>query len=246
MNSAHSLTLRILETAFLLIACMLQPNAAHAQSVLLDMPVRVAVDAQGNVFVTEAIALRIAKFAPNGSLIGRFTHSTTATGEQVLSVSDLAIDPVGNVLVLDRTAKALNRYSNAGVFIDRWQLFPTVSTVTPSSIAVASTGRLFVSDDAGGAIYVFSPTGQLITGIPVITGQPGPETPGDLVLDGAGNLYAVDRRNHRILKFGTSGPPANPLALLGWIGGLALDQEQRVLGVLTPSPPRRRSSSKKT
>jgi hypothetical protein len=36
------------------------------QPALLDMPLRVAVDAQNNVFVTEVSAMRIAKFNASG------------------------------------------------------------------------------------------------------------------------------------------------------------------------------------
>lgn len=204
-------------SAFVALLALLSA-AASAQPALLDMPTRIAVDAQQNVFVIESAARRIAKFDPGGALVVRFGGPGSAPG-QFLSVQDLGIDPAGNVLVLDRLAKAVLRFSNAGVFIDRWQLFPVASSGQPHSFVVDAAGRLFVSEGTAGTLSVFSATGQWVMTIPAITGQAGVDTPGDLALDAAGNLYAADRANHRILKFGTSGPAANPLTWIGWIGG---------------------------
>lgn len=213
--------LRAMSRAACLAMAALMPIAsgsAFAQPALLDMPTRLIVDAQSNVFVIESVARTVAKFDATGVLVTRFGRAGSAPGE-FLSVQDVAVDPAGNVLVLDRLAKAVLRFTNAGTFIDKWQLFPAASTVRPHSLVVDAAGRLFVSSGSGGIINVFSPTGQFVNGLPVITGQMGDDTPGDLTLDGSGNLYAVDRANHRILKFGTAGPPNDPLTWIGWIGG---------------------------
>ena len=191
-------------------------SGVAAQPVLLDTPTQVAVDAQGNVFVIEPGQRRIARFDATGNLLGRFGSSGTGPG-QFASVTDVTIDPAGNVLVLDRTAKAVLVFSNVGTFMSRWQVFPSGSPVSPNAI-VATTGRVFVSGSEG-AIYAYSLAGQFLSGRPVITGQSGMDTPGDLAIDASGNLYAVDRANNRILRFGTSGPDSDPLVWGGWIGG---------------------------
>ena len=187
-----------------------------SQPVLLDLPTQVAVDAQGNVFVLEPGQRQIARFDAAGNLLGRFGSSGTGPG-QFSSVTDITIDPAGNVLVLDSTAKAVSEFNSNGNFMTRWQAFPPASLVRPNAL-VATTGRVFVSGDDG-AIYAFSSAGQFLSGRPVITGQSGMDTPGDLALDASGNLYAVDRANNRILRFGTSGPDSDPLIWRGWIGG---------------------------
>ena len=191
-------------------------SGAPAQPVLLDTPTQVAVDAQGKFFVIEPGQRRIARFDATGNLLGRFGSSGTGP-DQFASVTDITIDPAGNVLVLDRTAKAVLVFSNAGAFMSRWQVFPPASPVRPNAI-VATTGRVFVSGSEG-AIYAYSLAGQFLSGRPVITGQSGMDTPGDLAIDAGGNLYAVDRANNRILRFGTSGPDSDPLVWRGWIGG---------------------------
>lgn len=191
-------------------------GAALAQPVLLDLPTQVAVDAQGNVFVVEPGQRRVARFDANGTLQGRFGSSGSGPG-QFSSVTDITVDAAGNVLVLDRTAKAVSVFNGSGGFLNRWQVFPPASPVRPNAL-VAAAGRVFVSGDDG-AIYAFSAAGQFLSGRPVITGQPGMDTPGDLAMDGSGNLYAVDRANNRVLRFGTAGPDSDPLTWRGWIGG---------------------------
>ena len=196
---------------------VLAGRAVLAQPALLDMPTRLAIDAQSNVFVLESAARRVARFNAAGNLTTRFGLPGTGPG-QFRSVQDIAIDPAGNVLVLDRLAKAVLRFTNGGNFIDQWQLFPVGSAAQPHSLVVDAAGRLFVSDGGAGTITTFSAAGLFIQGLPVIAGQPGSDTPGDLALDASGNLYAADRANNRVLKFGTGGPAGNPLTWIGWIG----------------------------
>lgn len=189
---------------------------AHAQPVLLDLPTQVAVDAQGNVYVLEPGQRRVARFDAAGTLLGRFGAPGSGPG-QFSSVTDITVDPAGNVLVLDRTAKAVSVFGRAGNFISRWAVFAPSSTVRPNALAATAT-HVFVSADDGG-LYAYSPAGQFLAGRPVITGQQGMDTPGDLATDGAGNLYAIDRANNRVLRFGTGGPANDPLSWRGWIGG---------------------------
>lgn len=213
-------------------ALALFSNPVYAQQpALLDMPTRIAVDAQSNVFVIEITTMRIAKFDANGVLITRFGGQGSGPG-QFSSAQDLAIDPAGNVLMLDRNAKAVHRFTNAGAFIDSWQLFPANFQRRLRSLVVDPSGRVFVSEDNGsGSISVFSSTGQFVTsmGFPVVPGSTGVDTPGDLALDGAGNLYAADRANNRILKFGTSGPASDPFIWRGWIGGCTVGPRCQVV-----------------
>ena len=117
--------------ALLALAC----RAVLAQPAVLNLPSRLAVDAQSNVFVLELATRRVARFNAAGTLTGRFGVSGTAPG-QFQSVQDIAIDPAGNVLVLDRLAKSVLRFTNAGSFIDQWQLFPVASTGRLHSIVV--------------------------------------------------------------------------------------------------------------
>ena len=209
--------LRALSHAVCLLLSLL-PAAASAQPALLDMPMRLAIDAQSNVFVIESNVRRIAKFDAGGMLVVRFGESGTAPG-QFQSVQDIAVDAAGNVLVLDRIGKSVLRFTNAGVFINAWSLFPTTTNIRPHSIVVDAAGRLFVSIGNSGSIYTFSATGQFVSQTTVVDERQGDETPGDLALDAAGNLYAVDKANHRILKFGTGGPANDPLLWVGSIGG---------------------------
>lgn len=192
-------------------------SVVSAQPVLLDMPTQAAVDAQGNLYVLEPSQRRIARFDATGSLLGRFGSSGVGQG-QFSSVTDIAVDAAaGTVLVLDRAAKAVSTFSSTGQFIGRWQVFAPNAPVSPNSLAVAGR-RVFVSG-SDGSLSAFSLTGSWLSSRIVITGATGPDSPGDLASDSSGNLYAVDRANNRVLRFGTSGPDLDPLIWRGWIGG---------------------------
>ena len=217
-------------------------GVVHAQTPMLDMPTRIVVDTQGNVFVIEQLAMRIAKFNSAGTLLTRFGANGTAPG-QFSSVQDIALDPSGNVLVLDRNAKAVHRFTNAGVYLDTRQLFPANFQRRLHSLVVDAAGRLFVSDDNGsGSIAVFDAAGQFVTSMafPVVPGATGADTPGDLAIDASGNLYVADRANNRILKFGTTGPANDPFVWLGWIGGCT--SGPRCQAVPGSGPPSRTTS----
>ena len=99
MSSISSLSHLAWRIACAVAVWALCSGTVYAQPALLDMPLRVAVDAQSNVFVTEGPAMRIAKFNASGALVARFGSPGTAPG-QFSSVQDLAIDPAGNVLSL--------------------------------------------------------------------------------------------------------------------------------------------------
>ncbi len=96
-------------------------------------PEGVAVDAGGNVFVTDLVFQRVFKIAPNGT--------KTGVGGELGVPQAVAVDGAGNVYVADSGAAAIVKITPGG-------MQTTVGTgfSFPNGIALDGQGDLFVSD----------------------------------------------------------------------------------------------------
>ena len=103
----------------------------------------------------------------------------------------------------------------------------------PQGVAVDGAGNLYIADarnhrirkvDASGIITTVAGTGEIGGGAGGFSGDGGPATaaqlnlPQGVAVDGAGNLYIADARNHRIRKVDASGI-ITTVAGTGEIGG---------------------------
>jgi trimeric autotransporter adhesin len=148
-------------------------DGGAATSAQLNGPYGVAVDAGGNVYVSEYGGHRVRKITPAGIIstyagtgIGGFTaDGGAATGAGINSPSGLAIDGIGNLYIADFNNQRVRRVTPAG----------TISTV-------AGTGTFGFSGDGGLAT---------IANISRVT---------SVGLDGLGSLWIADYDNNRLRK----------------------------------------------
>ena len=89
----------------------------------------------------------------------------------------------------------------------------------PWGVAVNKKGEVFVSEDAGHCVSVFSPSGEKIRSFGSYGSKEGQfNKPRGITLDREGNVLITDCNNHRIQKFAADG---TFIATVGssWIGG---------------------------
>ncbi len=196
-------------------------------SAQLNSPYRVALDAAGNLYISDSGNNRIRMLSPNGiitTVAGNGSRSYSGDGGSALSASldypeDAVVDAPGNIYIADSGNNLIRKvdtngnittiagngspgYSGDGGPATQASLF------VPVSLALDPGGNLFFSDqgnnvvrkvDIGGNITTFAGSGVYGFG-----GDGGPATnaafnsPAGVALDAAGNLYIVDDANNSL------------------------------------------------
>jgi tripartite motif-containing protein 71 len=164
--------------------------------------VDVAVDEQGNLYITTA---NVKKYDNEGKFITQWGGLGNGEGQFDLPTG-IAVDKDGNVYVDDFRNRRIQKFDSNGKFLLAWAPDPAGS---PGSIAVDQNGNVYVSLFEGEAhrIQKFDSNGKLLltwgdtgSGDGQFAGQIE-----DIAVDQDGNLYVTDSHNHRIQKFDSNG-----------------------------------------
>ena len=190
----------------------------------------VALDAAGNVYVVDANNGRIQKFDSSGTYVSKW-GSFGNDANQFSTPHGLGLDASGNIYVADTNNHRIQKFDDSGTFVSAWGWgvdtgageyeVCTAASVpcragttgtgngqldSPTSVAVAVSGNVYVADYLNDRIQVFNSAGTYLAQ----WGSSGTDDnqfngPFDVALDAAGNVYVVDLFNHRIQKFDSSG-----------------------------------------
>jgi sugar lactone lactonase YvrE len=177
-------------------------------------PYGIAVDASGNVYVSDNGGSLIRKITSDG-LVSTFIENTSATG--------LATDASGNLYVADAIGNVIVKITPAGV-IDTLAGDPlsfgaedgTGADATfnnPLGVAVDASGNVYVADNNNSTIRKITPSkvvstiaGSGTAGFLDATGTSAVfANPTSLAVDASGNLYVADMTNNRIRKITAAG-----------------------------------------
>ena len=158
-------------------------DGAPATAARLDYPRGVAVDSSGNVYIADTNNHRIRKVDSSGTI-------TTVAGT-------------------GSTGLRLGGFSGDGGPATSAQL------QHPSGVAVDSSGNLYIADTYNHRIRKVDSSGTITTvagtGVSGFSGDGGMasaamlDSPGDVAVDGSGNLYIADTYNSRIRRVDTMG-----------------------------------------
>jgi uncharacterized protein (TIGR03437 family) len=187
-----------------------------ATSAALTGPNGVAVDAGGNLYISEVGNNRIRKVsngvittvAGNGAR-GFSGDNGPATSAQLAEPSGVAVDSAGNLYIADAGNFRIRKVSNGMIATVAVLTYPSgifgIFGNTADGVAVDSAGNVYVADFNNNLVgKVSNGTIAIVAGGGTAFGDGGPATgaqlslPSGVALDSAGNVYVADGGNNRI------------------------------------------------
>jgi sugar lactone lactonase YvrE len=206
-------------------------DGGPATSATLNHPWGVAVDASGNLFIADVYNQRIRRVdASTGTITtvaGNGTAAYSGDGGAATSASlnypyGVAVDASGNLFIAD-TGNARVRRVDAktgiittvagdgnGAYSSGDGGPATSAGLSPSGVALDSSGNLFIADGNNRIRRVDAVTGVITTvagnGTQGFSGDGGPATNASLngaesvAVDSSGNLFIADRENQRVRR----------------------------------------------
>jgi VCBS repeat-containing protein len=208
-------------------------DGGPATAAMLQGPYRVALDANGNLYIADLNSHRIRKVDSAGiittvagtGLFGYSGDGGPATAAQFASPIGVVVDGAGNLYIADRMNQRIRKVDNAGIITTvagngaagySGDGGPATAAQLnfPTSVAVDAAGNLYIVDSFNGRIRKVDNDGIITTVVGNglgYGGDGGPATaaqlfdPYDVTVDGAGALYIADRGNSRVRKVDSAG-----------------------------------------
>ena len=209
-------------------------------------PFGVAVDASGNVYVTDQGNHTLRKVTPSGVVttlagLAGSTGSSDGTGSAARfnSPSGVAVDASGNVYIADQNNHTIRKVTSGGVVSTLAGLAGSSGSgngtgsaarfSSPRGVTVDSSGNVFVADTANNILRKVTSGGVVTT----LAGSSSSSSSGSsdgtgsaarffapigVTVDASGNLYVADTANN-ILRKVTSGGVVSTLAGLAGLAG---------------------------
>lgn len=188
-----------------------------------DQPFGIAVDANGNVYVSDATANTIRKISPAGVVstlagLAGTPGSADGTGASARFAVPyaVAVDTTGTVFVVDHGNHTIRKVTGDGVVTTLAGTAGSAGSTDgsgaaarfryPSGVAVDRDGSVFVADTDNHVIRQISSSGEVTTvggaGTPGSTDGVGTAArffnPKGIAADATGRIYVADRGNHTV------------------------------------------------
>lgn len=196
-----------------------------------DVPIGVAADRAGTVYVADSINNTVRKVTPDGTVttLAGSAHQQgsddgTGAAARFDALSGIAVDALGNAYVNDLLDNTIRKITPAGVVTTFAGLAGQRGSTDgpgaaarfdgPLGVAVDGARNVYVADGLNHTIRKITPDGVVST-LAGTAGMRGDadgtgaaarfSTPIGLCVDGAGNVYIADTDNHAVRKITSAG-----------------------------------------
>jgi len=167
-------------------------------------PVDVTTDPQGNIYVTDNMNYRVAKFDASGNYLLTWPVNTGGSN----GLGSIAADALGNIYVCDFNGRVL-KYTNTGQLLLAWGSSGSANGQFSGvrGIAVDASGNVYVCDQGNNRIQKFTSSGVFITKWGTAGSGNGQfDNPLNIEVDASGNVYVTESSTTtRIQKFTSTG-----------------------------------------
>ena len=193
-------------------------STLNTGGITLYDPPATAIDAAGNVYISNYGIDQIIKITPQG-VASTLTISGLSPG--LSGPWGLAIGPAGDLYIADYLNKRVVKVtpSGAGSVVN----LGSITLAGPTGVAVDHSGNLFIGDATGNQIVEVpasgTPTVLNITGLGAALGYPV-----GVAVDPTGNLYIADCENQRIAEVAAGTTAGTILSITGLTTPIACTQ----------------------
>lgn len=209
-------------------------DGGAATSAQISRPREIAIDADGNLYLTDSGNNRIRKISPSGiitTIAGTGNEGFSGDGSAASSASiyrpyGIAVDNHGNIFFVDGGNIRVRKINKSGIISTvagngeygfSGDGGPALSAQLgkPYAVAVDSKGNLYISELDNRRIRKVDKSGKIRTivgnGTASLSGDDGPATSATIAnvtgiaVDKSGNIYFADSLTDRIRKISTKG-----------------------------------------
>jgi RHS repeat-associated protein len=168
-------------------------------------PTATALDASGNVWVTDESNHRVDKYSASGAFLAAYGKEGTENG-QFKEPKGIAFNQsTGNFYVSDTANNRVQEFNSEGKWLATFGITGEGKLSRPELLSVDSSGHVWVNDAGNNRVVKFSASGAYETKVGSAgSGNGQLSNPGGQVVVG-NNLYVADYGNHRIEEFSTTG-----------------------------------------
>jgi DNA-binding beta-propeller fold protein YncE len=178
----------------------------------VEFPKRLAIDANGFLWVADAGNNRVDVFNEKGEYVTKF-GSLGSGSEQMKDPTGVAVDPRGDVWVADDENNRVDKWKTSSPWPPTFSSsFGSSGTGNgqfnePTGIAVNPiNGNVVVSDEKNNRVQVFNEKGEFVrTFGSEGTGNGQFKEPRGVAVDSKGNVWVTDTGNNRVEEFNEKG-----------------------------------------